>query len=103
MNEIIVTALSSGVLTGLISWIAARRATLADARKSELDNVAQAVAHYREMFDDIAIRHKEAMKDIASLNTRIGSLERRVVELTTENRALLEELKKYKQLNGKVQ
>lgn len=97
-----------GVLTSIVTWFAARRKNLADVQGSELENVEKAVKFYREQLEDIAKRwrdatdeantinglYKQALKDLAQLEVRFN-------QLADENRALIEELKKYKQLNGK--
>lgn len=97
-----------GVITSIVTWFAARRKNLADVQGSELENVEKAVKFYREQLEDIAKRwrdatdeantinglYKQALKDLAQLEVRFNLL-------ADENRALIEELKKYKQLNGK--
>lgn len=103
MKDIIITALSSGVLTGILTWAAARRKTLAEAQTNELENVNKAVGYYREMLDDMANRYKEAIRELQDVKEQISNLEDRIKKLADENRALIEELKKYKQLNGKTQ
>jgi chromosome segregation ATPase len=101
MKDIIITALSSGLLTGILTWAAARRKTLAEAQTNELENVNKAVGYYREMLDDMAGRYKEAIKELQGIKDQMSGLEAKLIKLAAENRALIEELKKYKQLNGK--
>ena len=107
MSEVVITALVS-VFTSLVTWFAARRKNLADVHTSELDNVEKAVKFYREQLEDIAQRWKEATDEATRMNelykkaiSDLNSLEIKFDQLAEENRALLEELKKYKQLNGK--
>lgn len=107
MSEVIVTAIV-GILTSVGTWFAARRKNLADVHTSELDNVDKAVKFYREQLDDIATRWKAATEEATKMNelyrkaiSDLNSLEIRFNKLADENRALIEELKKYKQLNGK--
>lgn len=102
MNDIIFTALV-GAITSVITWIAARRKNLAEVQSNELDNVDKAVKYYREMLDDMAIRYKNAIDELQAVKVEISKLEERIKQLADENRALIEELKKYKQLNGKSQ
>ncbi|MBW7838586.1 MAG: hypothetical protein H3C36_02875 [Chitinophagaceae bacterium] len=101
MKDIVITALSSGLLTGILTWAAARRKTLAEAQTNELENVNRAVGYYREMLDDMAARYKDAIRELQQVKVQISSLEERIIKLAAENRALIDELKKYKQLNGK--
>lgn len=108
MNEVYLTAII-GVITSLVTWFAARRKNLADVQSNELDNVEKAVKFYREQLEDIAQRWKAATDEATRMNelykqalTDLNSLEVRFNQLADENRALIEELKKYKQLNGKT-
>ena len=105
--EVVITALV-GVFTSLGTWFAARRKNLADVQTSELENVEKAVKFYREMIEDMAARLQKAAEETERMNglykqaiTDLNSLEIRFNNLADENRALIEELKKYKQLNGK--
>lgn len=106
--EVVITALV-GIITSLASWFAARRKNLADVQSSELENVEKAVKFYREQLEDIANRWRAATDEANTMNqlykqaiTDLNSLEIRFNQLADENRALIEELKKYKQLNGKI-
>lgn len=108
MNEVVLTALVS-VATALGTWYAARRKNLADTQASELDNVEKAVKFYREQLEDIAIRWSKATADANKIHELyieaikdLNALEIRFNKLADENRSLIEELRKYKQLNGKV-
>lgn len=109
MSEVLITALV-GILTSVGTWFAARRKNLADVQTSELDNVEKAVKFYREQLEDIAVRWKAATDEANKMNelykkaiSDLNSLEIKFNQLADENRALIEELKKYKQLNGKKQ
>ncbi|QDP85199.1 hypothetical protein FNJ88_06330 [Chryseobacterium sp. SNU WT5] len=106
--EVLLTALI-GVFTSLGTWFAARRKNLADVQSGELDNVEKAVKFYREQLEDIANRWKAATDEANTMNSLyrqaikdLNSMEIRFNQLADENRALIEELKKYKQLNGKI-
>ncbi|KMQ70315.1 MULTISPECIES: hypothetical protein [Chryseobacterium] len=106
--EVVLTALV-GIITSVVSWFAARRKNLADVQSNELDNVEKAVKFYREQMEDIANRWKTATEEANTMNKLyrqaiqdLHSLEIKFNLLADENRALIEELKKYKQLNGKI-
>lgn len=100
MSEYIFTALIS-VFTSIATWFAARRKNLAETTSSELDNAEKAVKYYREMVDDIAARYKMAVQELDDLKNHYKEQEKQLQALLTENRNLVEELKNYKQLNGK--
>lgn len=108
MNEVYLTALV-GVITSLGTWFAARRKNLADVQGSEIENIEKAVKFYREQFEHITDQWKIQVAETERLNqilqgqaeeTRKLHVENR--QLIEQNKALIEELKKYKQLNGKT-
>lgn len=106
--EVVITALV-GIITSVVSWFAARRKNLADVQSNELDNVDKAVKFYREQLEDIATRWRTATEEASTMNELyrkaikdLNDLETKFNRLAEENRALLSELKKYKQLNGKI-
>ncbi len=115
MNEILITGIFS-LVTGVGTWYAARRKNLVENQASELDVVEKSVKYYREMVDDLAKRlkesinendrtielHRMAIDELSSVKTELKQLEIRFNQLATENRNLVTELKKYKQLNGKA-
>ena len=118
------------IVTGLGTWFAARRKNTAETQANELDNVDKAVRYYREMVEDLGGRlkdatnelhkvtqlHREAIDELTEahrqlkeaweqldgVKSEMKSLEERFNRLADENRALIDELKKYKQLNGKA-
>lgn len=100
MQEVIFTAVF-GAVTSTVTWFAARRKNTSEVQANELDNAVKAVGYYREMLDDMAVRYKTAMEELKALKELITELEERVKLLADDNRELIEELKKYKQLNGK--
>lgn len=96
-------------MTSIGTWFAARRKNLADVQGSELENIEKAVKFYREQFEHITDQFKTQVAETERLNqllqiqadeTRKLHVENR--ELIEQNKALIEELKKYKQLNGKT-
>lgn len=129
MKEVYLTALMS-IITGVGTWYAARRKNTAETQANELDNVEKAVRYYREMVEDLGNRlksatnelqkvtqlHREAIDELAEAHRQLTdsrkqleqvkqemkALEMRFDSLAKENRALIDELKKYKQLNGKA-
>lgn len=129
MNEVYLTALMS-IITGVGTWYAARRKNTAETQANELDNVEKAVRYYREMVEDLGTRlksatnelhrvtqlHRESIDELTEAHKKLTesneqllqvkkemkALEERFNSLAKENRALIDELKKYKQLNGKA-
>lgn len=106
-----------GIVTSIATWYAARRKNNADIQSNELENVEKAVRFYREMVEDLASKlkaatnelsktsnlHREAIDELSSARMEITKLEERLEDLFNQNRELISELRKYKQLNGKSQ
>ncbi|WP_413512078.1 hypothetical protein [Myroides odoratus] len=114
MNEtLIITGV--GLVSSLATWWATRKKKKAEVQASELENVEKSLKYYREYVDDLGSKLKEATnalyqtshlyrEAIDELNTarlEIRNLEQRLELLATQNRELIAELRKYKQLNGK--
>jgi DNA repair exonuclease SbcCD ATPase subunit len=76
-------------------WLFQRRKQKAETQSSEIDNAIQALKYYREISDDLGNRLREAIAELNKTKEMVRELEEKVEALT-------EELKKYKQLNGKV-
>jgi hypothetical protein len=78
----------------LITWLFSQRKSLAQDRAAELDNAVNAVKYYRELLDDIAVRLTAATETIKTMEIQHR-------ELMLINQQLVDELQKFKQLNGK--
>ncbi len=114
MNEYILTAIF-GIATTFAGWFAARRKNLAETRATELANTEKAVKMYREIVEDLGAKYKAAISDVDDLSAKykdaISQLQEAKEQLKRadgqlqlmmeENRHLIEELQKFKQLNGK--
>lgn len=90
------------ILTGYIGhWFAKSKYKAevdklrAEVGSNEIENAERVLKYYRDMVDDLGGRLKEAISKLDSAEKMIREL-----EATVEN--LTEELKKYKQLNGKA-
>jgi division protein CdvB (Snf7/Vps24/ESCRT-III family) len=83
-------------LTALITWFFARRKTNAEAKMAEIDAEVKAAEFYKSLLDDAMKRLDSAIATINNQDTKIQNLINQVEHLT-------DELKKYKQLNGKLE
>lgn len=79
-----------------ITWLFSMRKSLALDRAAELDNAVNAVKYYRDLLDDITAR-------LTSATETIKTMEIQHRELMVVNQQLVDELQKFKQLNGKQQ
>ena len=86
---------ATAFISALITWLFSKRKNLAEDRAAELDNAVTAVKYYRELLDDMATR-------LASATATIKEMENQHRELMKVNQSLVDELQKFKQLNGKT-
>lgn len=82
------------VIPVLLTWYLARRKNLAEARQSEIESEVKAAQFYQSLLDDAMMRLDKAIDTIHQQEAKIKSLLVEVEHLT-------DELRKYKQLNGK--
>lgn len=82
------------VIPAVLTWYLARRKNLAEARQSEIESEVKAAQFYQSLLDDAMIRLDKAIETISKQEEKIKSLLIEVEHLT-------DELRKYKQLNGK--
>lgn len=95
MQDFILPILTT-LATALITWFFARRKNNADAKSAEIDNEVKSADFYRGLLDDATRRLNEAIDTINNQDLKIKSL-------MAEIELLTDELKKFKQLNGKSQ
>ncbi|WP_281233499.1 cell wall anchor protein [Flavobacterium gelatinilyticum] len=92
--ELFIYPTLAAFFSALITYIFSKRKNLAEDRAAELDNAVNAVKYYRELLDDMASRLTKA-------TDTINEMEKKLRELMDVNQHLVEELQKFKQLNGK--
>jgi hypothetical protein len=93
MEQLVYPTLTA-FFAALITWFFSRRKTLAEDRAAELDNAVTAVKYYRDLLDDMATRLTAAYETIKTMEIQHR-------ELMLVNQQLVDELQKFKQLNGK--
>ena len=91
----IVSSIAMMVIPALVTWYLAKRKNLAEARQSEIESEVKAAEFYRSLLDDAMNRLDRAIETI-------NKQEEKIKELLTEVEHLTDELRKYKQLNGKT-
>lgn len=84
----------AALFSAFVTWLLSKRKNLAEIRSAELDNAVKAVKYYRDMLDDMAARYTVATETIKSMEVKHN-------ELMLVNQHLVDELQKFKQLNGK--
>lgn len=92
-HEFIYAILTTAITAG-ITWFFARRKNDAEAKSAEIDAEVKAAEFYKSLLDDASKRLEVAIQTITQQEQKIKSLIQEIEHLT-------DELKKYKQLNGK--
>jgi peptidoglycan hydrolase CwlO-like protein len=87
--------LLTSIATGVGAWIFSAKKTKADLETSQIENAEKLLDYYRKLADDMGTRLESAIAKFNSAEQMIRELEERIDALT-------DELKKYKQLNGKI-
>lgn len=80
--------------TGFGGWFFGRKKAEAEAETSQIENAEKLLGYYKNLADDLGRRLESAIKEFYEAKKIISELEDKVEALT-------DELKKYKQLNGK--
>lgn len=88
--------LLSSLATGIGAWVFSAKKTKADLESSQIENAEKLLSYYKNLVDDLGLRLESAIKKFNDAEETIRELENRIDALT-------DELKKYKQLNGKIQ
>lgn len=81
--------------TGFGGWFFGRKKAEADAETSQIENAEKLLNYYKALVDDLGTRLESAIKNFNEAQKTVRELEERIDALT-------DELKKYKQLNGKI-
>ncbi|MDB0610446.1 hypothetical protein PL371_00860 [Tenacibaculum maritimum] len=80
--------------TALITWLFAKRKNKQVLKSMELDNEIKSATYYKGLLDDMSARLEKAIEELMQL-------EKRHSNLMKVNMELVQELQKFKQLNGK--
>ena len=102
-------ALIATVITGFGGWFFGRKKADVDVEGVQIDNFDKGLLYYQKLVDDLGIRlekailalqkseieKQEVIRKFTEATEQIHELEKKVENLT-------DELKKYKQLNGKI-
>lgn len=100
MQEFILPILTT-LATALITWFFARRKSNAEAKSAEIDNEIKASDFYKSLLDDLKDRLESAIKAIEERDNKIIERDKKIDMLLIEIEQLTDELRKFKQLNGK--
>lgn len=97
-------------VTGFGAWIFQRKKQKTEVNTNEIENAEKGLQYYRQMVDDLGSRLTQTIsllhQTLEELNkARLELVGTRLIikELETKVGLLTEELKKYKQLNGKLE
>jgi len=89
------TLLITTLVTGFGGWFFGRKKLKAETEASQIENAEKLLNYYKNLVDDLGSRLESAIKKFNDAEETIRELENRIDALT-------DELKKYKQLNGKI-
>lgn len=95
MIEQIVITTAVSFFGALIGWFFARKKNQQELESMKLDNEIKSAKYYQDLLDDMSNRLEKAIKQLAESEER----HRQLMEV---NRKLVDELQKFKQLNGKI-
>ena len=86
-------AVIAGALSSFVTYIIARRKTLAEAQGSEIDNVQKAIAVWRELAENLEAKVDKLIKENALLKDEVMSNKREMARLETLLRDLSKNVK----------
>lgn len=99
MNETIISAISvflATMATGFGGWFFGRKKAATEVETSQIENAEKLLEFYKNMVEDLGKRLENSIIRFNAAENTIKELEDKVDNLTTE-------LRKYKQLNGKIE
>lgn len=104
MQELIslIPSLLTGLFTSAITWFFARRKSNAEAKSAEIDNEIKASDFYKGLLNDLGSRLEIAIKAIEERDLKIVERDKKIDLLLTEIEQLTDQLRKFKQLDGKI-
>ncbi len=91
-----ISSLIAGLITGFVGWFFGRKKASAEVETNQIENAEKLLDYYRKMVDDLGSRLENSIIRFNAAENTIRELEGKVDNLTAE-------LKKYKQLNGKIE
>lgn len=100
MQEVLLSILST-VIVSVITWFLAKRKNNAEAKSAEIDTEIKASGYYKSLLDDLGNRLEIAIKAIEERDNKIIERDKKIDLLLFEIEQLTDELRKFKQLNGK--
>ncbi|MNR25631.1 hypothetical protein D3C85_1427940 [compost metagenome] len=105
MQEILslLPSVLTGLFTAAITWFFARRKTNAEAKSAEIDTEIKASDFYKGLLDDLGSRLDVAIKAIEERDNKIKERDKKIDLLLVEIEHLTDQLRKFKQLNGKIE
>lgn len=100
LMEVVYTALAT-FLGGFVGKVIEKQKNKLELKSIEIDNATKNAQYYQGLLDDMARRYKEALDELEKATLTIKDKDKQIDELMDSIHLLTEELKKYKQLNGK--
>lgn len=97
------------LITAIIGWFFGRKKAAAEVEGSQIENAEKLLEYYRKFGDDLGARLETAIRALRQSEiekqeviARFNEATEKIQELEEKIENLTNELKKYKQLNGKL-
>lgn len=101
MNYPIILQFLFSALLLLIGWLFGRKKETVQVKSIDIDNEVKSAKFYQNLLDDASKRLNDAINAINERDVKIQHQDEKIEELIGVIEKLTDELRKYKQLNGK--
>ena len=97
-----ISSLIAGLITGFIGWFFGRKKATVDVEGVQIENYDKGLIYYQKMVDDLGNRLEKAIAALQRSEVEKQEVITNLHELERKVEILTDELKKYKQLTGKI-
>jgi mevalonate kinase len=97
-----ISSLIAGLITGFIGWFFGRKKATVDVEGVQIEKYDKGLIYYQKMVDDLGNRLEKAIAALQRSEVEKQEVITNLHELERKVEILTDELKKYKQLTGKI-
>lgn len=98
-----ISSLIAGLITGFIGWFFGRKKATVDVEGVQIENYDKGLIYYQKLVDGLGIQLEKAIQALQKSEVEKQEVIKNLHELERKVEILTDELKKYKQLNGKIE